>query len=252
METAARIGWLTRGVLYALVAVLVARIPSTGSQESADKKGAFATLAESPFGGWLLGAVTLGMIGFAGWRLVSAIRGSDEKPAKRLSWLGSAVVYVGLTVLAVGVLRGGDSGGNTEKELTARLLELPGGPVLVGAIAVAVLAIGANQLRKAVKEKFLQYIDEGAIPAGLRGAVRAVGVLGCLGRALVWSLVGWFLLQAAVQHDPNEPVGLDESLRRIAGESWGPTLLWVACFGLVAYAALCFATAAWVDPEPDG
>ena len=252
METAARLGWITRGVLYALVAALVARIPTGGADKEADKKGAFAVLVESPFGGWLLGAVAVGLLGFAAWRLLSAVRGADEKPTKRLSWVGSAVVYLGLFALAVGVLRGDGGGGNREKALTARLLELPGGPVVVGAIGVAIFVIAANHLRKAVKERFLQYVDEGDVPDALHGPVRAVGVLGCLGRALVWSLVGWFVVQAAVQHDPNEPIGLDESLRRMAGESYGPTVLWLAFAGLLAFAALCAATALWPDPEPDG
>jgi hypothetical protein len=250
MEVAARIGWLARGVLYVLVAVLVARIPSTGGERSADKQGAFSTIADSPFGGWLLGAVIVGMFGFAAWRIWTAARGDDEKPAKRLSWLGSAVVYVVLAVTAIGVLRGDSGGGNDEKAITARVLELPGGPVLVGAVAVAIFAVAVNHLRKAVKEKFLAYIDEGAVPEHLHGPVRFIGVAGELGRALVWFLVGWFLLRAAVRHDPNEPIGLDESLRRLAGESWGPAVLWVACAGLLAYGVLCFATAAWTDPEP--
>lgn len=252
MEAAARIGWITRGVLYVLVAVLVARIPSTGGGKPADKKGAFATLAESPFGGWLLGAVAAGMLGFAAWRLLSAIRGADEKATKRLSWVGSAVVYIGMFVLAVGVLRGSGDGGNRERVLTARLLELQGGQVIVGVVGIAILAVAANHLRKAIKERFLQYVDEGDVPASLDSTVRVVGVLGCLGRALVWSLVGWFVVQAAVQHDPNEPIGLDESLRRMAAESYGPTVLWCAFAGLIAFGVLCFATAAWPDPEPDG
>jgi hypothetical protein len=252
METAARIGWLTRAVLYGLVAVLVARIPSTGGEESADKQGAFATLADSPLGGWLLGAVIVGMLGFAGLRAWTAIIGSDEKVGRRLGWTGSAIVYVALAVLAFGVLRSGDSDGNTEKALTVRILELPGGPVYVAVIALVVVIVGLNHLRKAVKKKFLHDVDEGAVPGGARSAVRAAGVFGLLGRSLVWVLVGWFLARAAVRHDPNEPIGLDESLRRLAGESWGPTVLWVVAIGLAAYGVFCLAVTAWPDPEPDG
>ena len=71
------------------------------------------------------------------------------------------------------------------------------------------------------------------------------------GRAGVWALVGFFLLRAAIQHDPNEPVGLDESLHALMGQGWGVALLWVAVAGMVSFALLCGATAAWPDPEPD-
>jgi hypothetical protein len=252
MEVAARMGWVARGVLYALVAMLVVGIPSAGGGDrSADKKGAFEALATKPYGSWLLAAVIVGMLGFAAWRAWSAVRGTEEKATRRLSWVGSAVVYVGLATLAIGVLRSGDSGGNQEKAITARILEWPAGPVIVGAVALAILATAANHLRKGIKKRFLRDIDEGDVPDSALPAVRTAGVLGLFGRALVWGLVGWFLLRVAVQHDPSEPVGLDESLRRLAEESWGTTVLWAAVAGLFAYAVLCGATAMWPDPEPD-
>ena len=67
----------------------------------------------------------------------------------------------------------------------------------------------------------------------------------------MWSLVGFFLVRAAVQHDPNEPVGFDRSLRALAGESWGPLLIWIAVAGFAAYGLLRLATAAWIDEQPD-
>jgi hypothetical protein len=254
MEVAARIGWLARGALYLLLAVLAARIPDTANGERVDKQGAFAELAGSPFGGWLLGAVAVGLVGFAAFRLWAAARGTDEKPNRRLGWVGSAVVYAVLAVLAFGVLRGaGDSGGggSDEKALTTRILTWPGGQLIVGAVALVVLGVAANYVRKGIKERFLRDIDEGAVPDRLHEPVRVLGVVGWLGRALVWALVGFFLLRAAIQHDPNEPVGLDESLHALMGQGWGVALLWLAVAGMLSFALLCAATAAWPDPEPD-
>lgn len=238
-EVAARIGWLAGagGALYLLLAVLAARIPDIADGERVDKQGAFAELAGSPFGGWLLGAVAVGLASFAAVRLWAAARGTDEKPSRRLAWAGSAVVYASLAVLAFGVLRGAvDSGGggNDEKALTTRLLTWPGDRLLVGAIALVVLAVAASFVRKAIKERFLRDIDEGAVPDRLQQPVRVLGVVGWLGRAVAWSLVGFFLLRSATQHDPNEPVGLDESLHALMAHGWGVTLLWAAGDGGVA------------------
>lgn len=253
MEIAARIGWLARGVLYALVAVLVVRIPAAGGGEQVGKQGAFAALADQPFGSWLLAAVAVGMLGFAVWRVWSALTGTDEKMTRRSSWLGSGLLYGVLSALAFGALRGSAGGGGNgeEQALTARVMTWPGGQIAVGLAALAALAVAASFVRKGIKKRFVQDIDEGAVPGSLRLPVRVLGVVGWLGRALVWVLVGWFLLRAAVQHDPNEPIGLDESLRALAGEQWGVVLVWVAAGGLLAYALLCAATAAWPDPEPD-
>ncbi len=251
MEVAARIGWLARGALYLLLAVLVAGIPTARTAGRADKQGAFAALADSPYGGWLLGAVAVGMAAFAAWRLWSAVRGTEEKATHRVGWVGSALVYAAMTALAIGVLRGSESSANHEKAVTVRILTWPNGHLVVGLVAVALLVAAANYVRKAVTKRFLRDIDEGAVPRRLDRPVRVLGVVGWLGRAIVWGLIGWFLLRAAVQHDPNEPVGLDESLRALVDDAWGPTLLWLACVGMVAFALLCAATAAWPDPEPD-
>lgn len=254
MEVAARIGWLARGALYLLLAVLAAQIPEAAGGERVDKEGAFAELAGSPFGSWLLGAVAVGLVCFAAFRLWAAARGADEKPNRRLGWAASAVVYAVAALIAFGVLRGSGGsggGGNAEKALTARVLTWPGGQLLVGAIALLMLAVAANCVRKGVKERFLCDIDEGAVPDPLHGPVRVLGVAGWLGRAIVWSLVGFFLLRAAIQHDPNEPVGLDESLHALIAQGWGVALLWVAVAGMASFALLCAATAAWPDSEPD-
>ena len=72
-----------------------------------------------------------------------------------------------------------------------------------------------------------------------------------LGRSLVWALVGWFVLRAATQHDPSEPVGFDASLRELAAEPWGEWVLLAAFLGFAAYGLLCLTTARWFDP-PDG
>jgi hypothetical protein len=251
MEIAARIGWIARGALYVLIGVLVGRLPSTAG-EHVDKRGAFAELARSPFGGWTLGAVAVGMAGFAVWRLWAAIRGTDEKTNRRLGWVASSVAYAALSVLAFGVLMGRGSKGGQEKTLTARVLAWPGGQLIVAAVGLGLLAIAANYVRKGIQESFLHDVDTGAVPDRVRPMVTVVGVAGWLGRALVWALVGWFVVQAAVQRDASEPVGLDETLHKLVGESYGPALLWVACAGMLAFALLCFATATWPDPDPDG
>jgi hypothetical protein len=252
MEIAARIGWLARGAIYLLVAALVARLAG-GGEARADKSGAFQTLAKGPFGGWTLGLLTAGFVVFAVWRTWAAIRGTDEKPGRRLGWIGSAIAYAILAFLALGVLLGdGGSKRGGEQGMTAKVMGWPGGRFLVGAVGILIIGIAANYVRKGIKEKFLHDVDEGAVPDSLHTGVRAVGLLGWLGRALVFGLVGWFVIRAAWQADPKEPIGLDQALHRLAGESWGPLVLWVAVGGMLAFALLCAATAAWPDPDPDG
>ena len=48
-----------------------------------------------------------------------------------------------------------------------------------------------------------------------------------------------------MQYDKTEPVGLDQSLRNVAVESWGPFVLMVTAIGLAAYGLFSFVEARW-------
>ena len=74
-------------------------------------------------------------------------------------------------------------------------------------------------------------------------AVERAGRGGYTARAIVFAIVGTFLLVAAMQHDPQEAVGLSGALGTLAGETWGQIVLWVVAIGLFLYGCFCFAEA---------
>jgi hypothetical protein len=68
-------------------------------------------------------------------------------------------------------------------------------------------------------------------------------VVGHAARAVVFGLIGIFLLRAAWQFDPNEAIGLDGALRKLAQQRYGDLWLGLAAAGLLAYALYCFVEA---------
>jgi hypothetical protein len=64
-----------------------------------------------------------------------------------------------------------------------------------------------------------------------------------LARTVVFGLVGWFLIKAAWEYDPQEAIGLDGALSKLAAERYGPVLLGIAAAGLFAYGCFCFVQA---------
>ena len=74
-------------------------------------------------------------------------------------------------------------------------------------------------------------------------AATAAGVLGHLARAVVFTLIGLFLLRAAWEFDPKEARGLDGALMELSQQSYGDLLLGAAAVGLLAYALYCFVEA---------
>jgi Domain of Unknown Function (DUF1206) len=63
-----------------------------------------------------------------------------------------------------------------------------------------------------------------------------IGLVGHLARAVVFGLVGAFLIKAAIEFDPQAAVGLDGALAKLARASYGPFLLGVVAAGLIAFA----------------
>ncbi|MBK3633782.1 DUF1206 domain-containing protein [Streptomyces asoensis] len=250
---AAKAGFAARGVIYLLVGLLALQIAFGDSGHEADRRGALAEIAEKPFGSVLLWALGVGLVGMALWRLSEAVFGGvgeDGRSAKkRLAALGRCVFYsfVAYSVLAFAA-GSGDGGGSSDeqsRDVTARVLELPGGRWLVGAagvgIAVAGLWIGA----RAVMRKYHKHLRLGEMSPRVRRLVDVTGVGGGAARGLVFAAAGVFAVRAAVEYQPDEAKGFDDTLRSFAGTPAGPGLLVAVAAGLVLFGLFSFAMARW-------
>ena len=56
-------------------------------------------------------------------------------------------------------------------------------------------------------------------------------------------MIGFFLVRAAWQYDPDEAIGLDGALAKVLRADYGDTLLGAVASGLIAYGIYCFAEA---------
>ena len=248
---AARAGHVAKGVLYAVVALLALQIPLGLGGKTTDRQGALRTIAEQPAGEAMLLVLAAGLIGYAGWRFVQAFLDRDDEGtgikglAKRGSYLARGLLYGAFALLALAVVIGWGSGGSSEKEDTARVFELPGGRWIVAAVGAGFLAAGLFNAYRSVTGKFRKHLREHMLGKAARGWTIVVGVLGHAARAVVFSLVGIFLLRAAWQYDPQEAIGLDGALRKVAQAPYGAVLLGFVAAGLLAYALFCFVQARW-------
>jgi hypothetical protein len=74
-------------------------------------------------------------------------------------------------------------------------------------------------------------------------AFTVMGIVGHLARGVVFSLIGFFLVRAAWNYDPEEAVGLDGALAQILQRDYGDTLLGIVATGLIAFGLYCYAEA---------
>ena len=78
------------------------------------------------------------------------------------------------------------------------------------------------------------------------------GLAGHLARAVVFTLIGIFVIKAALEYDPNEAIGFDGALQKLAGAAYGPYLLGLTAAGLLCYALHCLVDARYRDVSANG
>jgi len=246
LDRIARLGFVARGVVYAIVAGIAVRIAlGSGTDEQANKQGALQAIADQPLGGAVLVVLAVGLAGYSLWRFSEAATGyrdeDDEKKraAKRLASAGKGVIYALFCASAVSVLAG-RSNANSEqqpKTWTATVLGWPGGRLLVAAAGVTILGGGIYLVVRGLTTKFEKKLDTGRMGAGMRRASTVLGLVGSVGRGVVFGLLGVLLVGAAIDYDPNQAAGIDGTLRTIADRAYGQVLLFLTALALFAFAA---------------
>ncbi len=240
-----RAGYATVGIVYIIIGGLAVLAALGNGGKTTDQKGAVQTINEQPFGKFLLILVAIGLVGYALWSLVRATfdlerKGRDAKGIlTRLGYAGSGLSYVGLAILAVqlasGTSSGNQSSDTTAQDWTARLLDQPFGVALVIAVGLFVLGLAGVQFYRAYTAKFQKQLDLGGISRAAREWVLRLGRFGLAARGVVFSLIGIFLILAAVQQKPQEAKGLGGALRELTAQPYGQLLLGLVALGLVAF-----------------
>ena len=116
------------------------------------------------------------------------------------------------------------------------MLGWPAGRELVGLAAGILLISGVVTVYWALSGRFKESLATEEMDQGTERLVTGLGVLGLCSLAVVLGVVGWFLLKAAIEFDPNAPVGIGGALSKLANTTYGPWLLGVTAAGLIVFA----------------
>jgi hypothetical protein len=250
VERAGKLGLSARGVVYLVVGALAVALALGDRSEQTDHQGALAELAERSLGKALLVLLVVGFVAYAGWRIARAARGEGGKEpnaGQRALDLAKAALYLGLAYSAVRLLTGdrssGGSGGQDQaRTLSARLMtEQSWGRWAVGLAGAGIAAYGVWQIIRGLSQKFRKRLDE-TFGAGHEATIR-LGVIGHVARGVVFIVIGWLVIRAAADFDPNQPVGIDAALREVIHAPYGPALAVAVALGLAAYGLYSFGEA---------
>jgi len=245
-EWLARLGLAARGVVYAVIAILALKVAIGDGGKTTDQQGALKTIAQQSFGEILLIVVAIGLFGYALWRLVRAAIGhgaeGDRDDAKeRIDGVASGIGYGILFVTALGILFGsGGGGGGGPQSTTGGVLDWPAGQVLVIIAGLVLLGVAVDQGIKGFKRKFLEKSHTERMSEKTKKVFTAFGVFGHLARMVIFGLMGYFLIKAAIDYDPKEAVSLDGALAKLANSAGGPLVLGAVAVGLLGFGLYSF------------
>jgi hypothetical protein len=249
LHWAARAGLISRGVVYGVIGVLALELALGAGGETPSQRGALERIAHEPLGDVMLIVLAVGLAGYATWRLVSAATGrresGDRGALRRVSAAASGLGYAALCVTALRILSGaGTAGGaNSPKRTAAGVLGWPAGPEVVAAAGIVLIGVAVYQGYLGFARKFLEQCRTAEMSTRVRTAVTALGVFGHLARMVIFALIGFWLLKAALEYNPHDAIGLDGALQKLARSPSGPLLLGIVAAGMIGFALYSFAEA---------
>jgi Domain of Unknown Function (DUF1206) len=246
IDHAVRPGLVAYGLVHLVLGWLALQLALGDRQGSASSSGAVRTLAQQPLGLVLVWLVALGMLLLVLWQLWEAIgghRGVDAKTRlrRRVTSVGKAVVYgyIGYNALTIATGAGSSGGGGTES-MTAKVMDLPGGQVLVGLIGAGIIAVGGYLAWKGLSEKFTDDLTA----RGRRGTSGRLtvwlGKVGYVAKGAALAVVGILFGYAAVTHEAQQSGGLDQALQKVLEQPFGPYLLGAMAVGIACFGLFCF------------
>ena len=242
-----RLGYAAKGLLYIIVGTLATEAALGIGGGTTDTRGALRAVARAPFGHIALIVVAVGLIGYAVWRVISAIvdgerRGSEPGGiALRIGEAIRGLVYGALGASAIGYLMGkhGDTS-DRARSMTSRALSFPAGRWIVIAAGLILIGYALYQVYRAISRKFLRRLDLSDAGEVTRSLVERLGGFGIAARAVVFAMIGGLIVRAGWNFDPSQAGGIEKSLDTIARQE---IIFAVVAVGLIAFGILQIATA---------
>lgn len=249
-EAMARAGYVANGVIHVLIGVIVIVLAAGGRGEG-DQAGAMKAVAGAPAGFVVLWLIAVGLWALGVWHAAEGLlardrsgdaKGAARKWGRRLAEWGQAAIFIALGIISAAVAMGARPDGEEAAEDASRgLLEVPGGPILLGLIG---LGIGIGGIAFIVMGIMRSFRKRMRIPEGKRGrTLTTLGIVGFVAKGVALTIVGVLLVIAAVATDAETAGGLDGAVDALLALPFGPALAWTVGVGFIAYGIFTVARA---------
>lgn len=241
LERMSRFGYVAKGVTYGLVGVLALRAALDGGGQVSGSKGALALLVgEGALGRVLLAVLGFGLASYAIWQFSRAIfdpeqEGGDVSGLLKRGFFGiSGLLLASLATYAINLaIHGIRSPGSGRQGLVARALDWPAGQWVVGVFGAGIAGYGLRQIWRGWSSDFREKLDLSRLDQTATTWAVCTSRFGYVARGVVFCLVGWLFVRAAMANSSIHAGGLSEALRRLGAA--GPWVLGLVAIGLIAF-----------------
>lgn len=247
LELLARVGYVSKGVVYFTVGFLALSVALGQGGRTTDTRGALLKLQDLPGGAALLSVLAVGLVGYALWQLIRAALDPERQGTaakglvKRTGYLLSAGVNLTLAVFTARLAASGRApqGGDGQAQAAGTVLNLPGGQLLLGLVGAALLGLAASQLYTAYGAKFMKRMQFSGVDGRVRDLLVKTGQVGIASRGVLMLIIGAFALVAAWNRRASETVGISQALTWLGSQPAGNVLLGVVAVGTLCYGVWC-------------
>ena len=206
----------------------------------ADPPGAIEIIDALPNGDVLVSIIAAGLVAYALWRLVQAIADPDcqgrslkgliVRIGRAVSGIGYGALALFASRLAAGTVRDGGT-----QNWAYQLLTEPVGPIVGGLLALVLIVVAGDDVRKACTRNFGERLNDHEMSVPLATLSRCAGVWGFAARAVVLVFGGAYLMYAVFTADPNSARGFEGILASFLLLPHGDWILLFVSLGLAAY-----------------
>lgn len=245
----AKLGFYTKGFLFIVIGILAVLVAiGDRSGELTDPTGALTAVALAPFGKVILIIFVIGAFGHGLWNILRGVVDLDDAGGKwqgitkRIIAAGVGIFYLILSWSAWDILSTAQisfENGAMQRNLTTFLLAIPIlGVVLVFFIGLGVIIAGVHECYSGLSGKFQESFRLREISGFSRAVIVVLGVLSFTARALIFAIMGYFFIAAAIDYNPNEAIGVDGALLILAQSRFGKSILFITASGLICHGVL--------------
>lgn len=245
----AKTGFVAKGSVYAITGVLTFMAAFNMGGQKTGRLQVLQFLDQQTFGNVLLILMGVGLACYATWRFIQSIKdpehiGDDTKgKAKRIAFFISGLIYLGLAVLAVMRVIGSGSGSSASSGSAQKssFLASETGLILIGIAGAGIVIAGIFQFIKAYRNDYTKKFDLSSLSEEKRRkSIKNTAKFGLSARAVIFLIIGYFALNAALSSDPSKIKTTTEAFSFIQESSYGAWLMGLVAAGLVAYAIYMF------------